>query len=140
MTWAATLIPVVLVVYLLLIDFYDLHPFNDVKNHTKENRKWEIFNYLLPLAASILSFIDKKPIVTSIAFLIAVLFLVGHILSWWIPYFFGCSEERKKHMKEHFSQTIKVLPPIKDHPIPDLEHLPVTILIISWFIAALLNL
>src|ERR1700722_14823695 len=132
-------LPIILSLYLLITDFCDLFPFNDVSKHTSQVRKWELLNYILPIIAAVCSWCTNHA-TSIIALLIATLYLAGHILSWWTPYFFGCSKERKQLFEDHFGRTIKILPPIKDHPIPNLEHLPVGLLIISWFAAALMTL
>jgi hypothetical protein len=73
--------------------------------------------------------------------IIALLCLVGHIFAWWVPYFWGhYSAFTKQEYEFSFSKTIKILPPIKDHPIPDLEHMPVGILALVWCIAAIIDL
>lgn len=133
---AAIIVPLVLVVYLLVADFVDLFPYNDVSKHTSGVRKWELINYIMPVFAALSSWQGN----VFSAFSIASLFLMGNIYSWWIPYFFGCSQKQKKRLEDHFGRTIKILPAIKDHPIPNLEHLPVTILIVIWWIAALKGL
>ncbi len=74
-----------------------------------------------------------------LSLIIATLCLMGYLLSWWKPYLFGCSENWRRKYNEKFSRTIKIFPPIKDHPIPDAEHLPVGVLTIIWLIATLLN-
>jgi hypothetical protein len=95
-----------------------------------------MYNYILPLLAAILSWTGYFA-TAIIAFLIASIYLVGHIAAWWIPYFFGCSQQWKERMNYAFGRTMKILPPIKDHPIPNLEHLPVGLFIVGWFVAAL---
>jgi hypothetical protein len=135
MSWQllAIVTPFVLVIYLIVTDFIDLYPFNDVSQHTKDVRKWELLNYFLPLLSAFCSWKG----VGIIALAVSSLFLIGNIFSWWVPYFFGCSKKQKELLEKHFGKTIKILPPIKDHPIPNLEHMPVALLIVIWQLAAL---
>lgn len=128
--------PVILVIYLLIIDFVDLYPFNDVAKHKAHDRKAELFNYLLISAGALFGWSGLYPLQIA-AFLIAAACVIGHLFAWWVPYFFGHYNSYCKEEYEHqFSSTIKILPPIKDHPIPDLEHLPVGLLAIGWAVAA----
>lgn len=131
MFFLAIFVPIVLVIYLLITDFCDLFPYNDVSQHTSSVRKGELINYILPLISALCSWYQLN----LVPFVIALLFLFGNMYFWWIPYFFGCSPQRKEIMEKHFGRTIKILPPIKDHPIPNLEHMPVALLILVWLIA-----
>lgn len=142
MSWhvLSIIIPILLSVYLVITDFVDLAPFNDVSKHSRETRNWEILlNYPLPLVAAFCNWYGTT-ITTIVAILIGALFLFGNIFSWWVPYFFGCSDEARRHYEEAFGKTIKILPPIKNHPIPNLEHLPVAVLIILWLVTSIMNL
>ncbi|MBT8506307.1 hypothetical protein B1F79_00970 [Coxiella-like endosymbiont of Rhipicephalus sanguineus] len=115
------------------IDFVNLYPYNDVSKHTPEDPAQKItMNYLLPLISALCNWYNI--ILTKlIEILIASLFLRGNIRSWWIPYFFRCSDKKGKEYDKAFGRTIKILPPIKDHPISNLEHLTVLNLVDSIF-------
>lgn len=142
MNWyiVSIITPLLLTIYLVIIDFVDLYPFNDVSKHTANDRKLEVLlNYPLPLIAALGNWYGATWS-KSIAIFIGVLFLLGNIISWWVPYFFGCSEKQREHYEESFAQTIKILPPIKDHPIPNAEHMPVALFIIVWLISSIANL
>ena len=107
LTIVAVATPLVLTIYLLITDYVNLYPLNDVKKHTPHIRKIESLNYFVPAIAAGFSWIGNL----IVPFIAATLFLIGNIYSWWIPYFFGCSEKRKQHYKEAFGNTIKILPP-----------------------------
>ncbi|HEV2613825.1 MAG TPA: hypothetical protein VGV92_03850 [Gammaproteobacteria bacterium] len=128
--------PILLALYLLITDYIDLFPYNDVSKHTEDDRKKERLNYILPLISALASAFGY--IITDlIALITAGIYLYGHIQWWWIPYFWGTTTERKQRYQKKFGHTLKVLPAIKDHPIPNLEHMPVGLLIIIWFVSAL---
>jgi hypothetical protein len=129
-------VPAVLAVYLLITDFVDLYPFNDVSKHTGQVRKWELLNYILPVVAAVYSWSGNVE-AEIFAFIISSLYLAGNLYSWWVPYFFGRPKAQAAKLKKQFGRTIKILPPIKDHPIPNLEHLPVGIFILVWWIGNL---
>jgi hypothetical protein len=130
----SVILPLSLVGYLLIIDFVDLYPLNDISQRKKHDRIAELFNYFIFIVGALCAMSDISPFIYC-AFGIATVGLLGHITAWWIPYFFGhYSKFTKEEYDFAFSRTIKILPPIKDHPIPDLEHLPVGIILVWWFI------
>jgi hypothetical protein len=56
----------------------------------------------------------------------AYVWLLLQIRQWWIPYLFGPTPLHRdlSWYHEHgYSETLKILPPIRDHPIPDLQHM-----------------
>ena len=48
--------------------------------------------------------------------------LAGEYLNWWKHYFFQSSQEWLKTYNRIFKETIIVLPPIKNNPVPNFEH------------------
>lgn len=77
----------------------------------------------------------------SISVLIWLLFLLMQFITWWMPYLTG------RHLKQfprelydtHFQKTIKLLPPIKDHIIPDAQHNVLQILSLATFLISLIS-
>jgi hypothetical protein len=49
--------------------------------------------------------------------------LLLQIQSWWLPSVFGITASGMRFYQHWFSQTLKVLPQIADHPIPDVGHM-----------------
>ena len=97
-------------------DFVNRYPYNDVSKHTPEDPAQEItMHYPLPLIAALCNWYNI--ILTKlIEILIASLFLRGNIKSSWIPYFFGCSDKKRKEYDEAFGRTMKILPPYQRSP------------------------
>lgn len=56
------------------------------------------------------------------ALVIYPVLLVGEYLNWWRHYFFGPTEAWQQTYDRLFKNTTIVLPPIKNHPVPNLEH------------------
>lgn len=140
MNWhiLAIISPLLFLAYLLIIDSIDLFPFNDVEKHTPNIRFWEFWtNYIPLLFASFCNWYGGWLSVVSI--ILAATCIFGWWWHWWRPYFFGTSEEDRKHYEENFGRTYKFLPPIKDHPIPDAEHMPVGPLAFLMLFASIMN-
>ncbi len=49
--------------------------------------------------------------------------LVSAIAMWWIPYFFGTSEQQRRDYSRMYAGTRQVLPPRGDNPRPNLLHI-----------------
>ena len=116
----------------------DLYPFNNIKSYTFKERFVEAgFNFVMmsiPVAATLVN--NKTFIGVSVLCLLVT--LTGEIIDWWIPYFFDCSGRWHQWHKQAYERihkhTIIILPPIKDHPIPNLEHMILHGLTIVTFI------
>jgi len=48
--------------------------------------------------------------------------LVLAVAMWYVPYFFGTTEERKREYSKMYAGTRQVLPPRGDNPRPNLLH------------------
>ena len=60
---------------------------------------------------------------------------------WWVPYFFGASEETKRDYLAMYARTLQILPRRGDNPRPNLAHILFHLLFLSTLVlAALLRL
>jgi hypothetical protein len=50
------------------------------------------------------------------------LWLYGHIMAWWIPYFFGASKSDMLDYQQTFGSTYKFFSTYDNHPAPDACH------------------
>jgi hypothetical protein len=57
--------------------------------------------------------------------------LIGHIFSWWLPYFWGWPKAFLKNAESDNAKTYHFLPKRKNHPIPDLNHCVIGLLIVA---------
>lgn len=115
----AFLFSVILLVYHQITTIVPMYPWNDVKKYTRVEILQEASsNGSLMILASIYLFY-KTYSFPKIYFpvLLAVEFYI-----WWIPYFLGKRTKRNR-TAEVSKDTLKILPPIKNHPIPDCNHL-----------------
>src|SRR5699024_100171 len=102
----------------------DLYPWNDLSKYSlKETVLEATVNGIVMLLAFGL-FVTKITWLMMISVIFWTVHLVMQLLNWWMPYL------TRKHLKQftkalyetHFQKTIKILPPIKDHIIPDAQH------------------
>lgn len=59
------------------------------------------------------------------------------IAMWYVPYFLGTTEERKREYSKMYAGTRQALPPRGDNPRPNLLHLCFHVLFVSNFVLAL---
>ena len=133
--------------YHQLMTRFDFFPFNGVRHYSiKERRKEALVNGIIMILAIILS-LTQSPILIGVTGFIWTLILIGAILNWWLPYFTG-REVYKMHdtdtwvqvYERIFSKTIHILPPIKNNPRPNLEHIILHTLILSSSIFSWANI
>jgi hypothetical protein len=125
MDWvtAAMIVPLAFILYLFVMDWIDLYPWNDVTTIPRQRKLWLSLINAIPLLYISLAFKLRHPGLMVIALIIVFFYMIVHIISWWIPYFFGSSEARRLEHERLFSETVTILPRIKDHPTPNVGHM-----------------
>jgi hypothetical protein len=126
--WIALQIAILL--FLLIHDWIPLGALNDIpgvksQNSTARNAFNTAVNcipVLIGLILSILYYLGRYPLATMTYLLfLYLLLLVGELRAWWIPYFFGTTEERVKRYKAMFGQTHSFLPE-RNGIVPNTAH------------------
>jgi hypothetical protein len=120
--------------YLQLVEWVDLHPWNDVRHGNGQ----ETLDLILAGASIILVgwlWISRRwaPLAASLA-LAAWAWL--QIASWWIPYVQGASPGWRRVYARWFADTVQILPRDADHLPPDANHLVLQALILAALIAS----
>jgi hypothetical protein len=111
-----------LVIFHQLTTLIDLYPFNNIRSYTIKERLIEcLVNGSIMLVPVIGHLLQIKWMITSSLVIYPVL-LIGEFLNWWRYYFFGPTKDWRSIYDRLFKETIIILPPIKNHPIPNLEH------------------
>lgn len=123
------LIQLITMIYHQITTLFDFFPFNGVRHYTiNERQKEALINGIIMIIAIIFSALSNL-IPLFIAPLIWTIILVGAIFNWWVPYLTG-KEIIKFSQNEtwfdiydrNFKDTILIMPKIKNHPRPNLEH------------------
>ncbi len=132
---AATVTQALLALYLQVIEWVDLFPWNNVR--------WGNGQEILDITVAVLqiglivgAWKGVRPLVGVGAVLYAF-WLAAQVRAWWIPYFWGASAGRMRRYNWWFGETYKFLPPIGDHPIPDAAHVLLQALIAAALVACL---
>lgn len=101
---------------------FDFYPFNNVRNYTVGERLLECSVNGALMAVPVAGFAFHIGWMQAAALVIYPVLLAGEYLRWWRPYFFGPTGAWQEAYDRFFRQTVTVLPPIKNHPVPNLEH------------------
>jgi len=117
---------------------FDFFPFNNIRNYTVGQRLAEASVNFITMGFPVLAISLKNHLLIGIACFSLGFLLCGEYLSWWKAYFFGASEKWKMIYNKIHSHTIIFLPPIKDNPIPNLEHCILHCLSLLTFIVTLI--
>jgi uncharacterized membrane protein len=122
----------------------DLYPFNNVRGYSRRERLLEsAVNGVVMLLPIGLLLVDRTATVVASAVVLTVLFCL-ELAMWWLPYATGRAvpaltqgDEPWSVVHERlFAETVTVLPQVRDHPTPNLEH---TVLHAMTAVAALLT-
>jgi hypothetical protein len=113
------------------IDFF---PFNNIRNYTTKQRIAEVSVNFVTMGFPVAAILLKNHLMTGIACWFLGFLLCGEYLSWWKAYLFGASDKWKNIYNKIHKDTIIILPPIKDNPVPNLEHCILHFLTLLTFI------
>jgi hypothetical protein len=112
----------------------DLFPFNNIRNYTIRQRIAEVSVNLITMGFPVVAILLKNHTLTGVACWFLGFLLCGEYLSWWKAYLFGATDKWKNIYNKIHKDTIILLPPIKDNPIPNLEHCILHFLTLLTFI------
>lgn len=115
-------IQLLLLVYHQLTILVDVYPFNNVRHYTIKERITECAVNGVVMLLPVIGFAANIRWLMTASLVIYPVLLTGEYVSWWHPYFFGPSVAWQQTYNRLFKQTIIVLPAIKNHPVPNLEH------------------
>lgn len=124
--------------YHQITTIFDFYPFNNIRSYTKKQQIIECVSCGVTMGFPIIATFYGGKIMVGISVGLFVLLLIGEYLSWWRHYFFGPAEYWKEVYNRKFKSTIIVLPAIKDHPIPNLEHLILHVITVVTFVVTVL--
>lgn len=124
MPWliAAASAQIALGLYLTVIDHVDLFPWNDLAGITLRERLLRLGLNSMPHFLFAWAFLRGLRPVLLAAMLFYIIALAMHIDFWWRPYLVGATERQRSRYERRYLRTRKILPPIKDHPVPDAQH------------------
>ncbi|TYR81579.1 hypothetical protein FZC66_06995 [Priestia megaterium] len=129
------LLPSLFFVYLVIINWCNLYPFNDIEMKTRTHRQSEFLYQYTPLLFIICCFSIHSHLTAQIGFIVTVILFIFHFFCWWFPYLIGAHRLTKREYEQFYRRTSKILPPISDHLIPDNQHLIMTLFLLTMMIS-----
>lgn len=122
---AAFILNVVHLVYHQVTTNFDFFPFNNIRHYKTSERIAEAGLNALTMGFPVLALALRSQKMIGVSCWVLGFLAVGEFLSWWPYYFWGTPRWMRKWQEVYdrtHKHTLKFLPPIKDHPIPNLEH------------------
>jgi hypothetical protein len=122
---AAFILNVVHLVYHQVTTNFDFFPFNNIRNYRTSERIAEAAVNALTMGFPVLALCLRNQKMTTASCWVLGFLVVGEFFSWWPYYFRGTPQWMRKWQEVYdrtHKHTLKFPPPIKDHPIPNLEH------------------
>jgi hypothetical protein len=122
-------------VYLQIVEWIDLFPWNDVRSGNGQ----ELLDIILA-GATLLLVITLwfggrwAAVLSSIAIIVWAWLQLS---TWWIPYWLGASDGWKRVHSNWFSETIQILPRTENQLPPDANHLVLHVLILVALVSSI---
>jgi hypothetical protein len=124
---------ITLAVYLLVTDWRDLAPWNNVGDlPVRQKLLISLANYT-PLLFIAFAIAQQNRILVVLAVVVGGVDLLMHVAFWWLPYLRGATAEHQQEHARMFGGTTTFLPAIGDHPIPNAQHVVVGVLMLAMF-------
>jgi len=116
---------------------FDLFPFNNIRHYKKSERIAEVAVNAVTMGFPVLALLTHRHGCIGAACFVLGFLLAGEFLTWWPCYFFGVPKALKRWREVYdrtHRHTVMILPPIKDHPAPNLEHCMLQALSLATFV------
>ena len=111
--------------WLLVTEWLPLPPLNDLAASPPSHRlRAGLVNYtvLTLIAAGV---ITGTSLGAAVAVVLAVIWLLGHVASWWLPYFGLSTAAQRDAYGREYARTLKVLPTGGRDVVVDVQHMVV---------------
>lgn len=130
MSWdvAAGASCLVMLGWLLVTEWVPLSPLNDLEASTPGERlRAAAGNYSVLLAIAV-AVATGTSVGAVVAELLAVSWLIGHVLAWWLPYLGHSAATQREAYRREYSRTLKILPTEGHDVVVDVQHMVVGLL------------
>jgi hypothetical protein len=122
--------------YLLITEWVNLAPWNDVSVSTSGQKISGSLINAVPFGLLIAGFLLDLFWLKLLGIGVLLATLGVHFAWWWVPYFWGTSQEHVETYTRLFGQTTKFLPARGGNPIPDAHYVTLHVLTLINLIIA----
>ena len=113
----------VMLAWLLVTEWIPLPPLNDLEASTPTHRlQAGLVNYTV-LAVIAGGVISGRPLGAVVAVVLAAIWLLGHIVAWWLPYLGLSTASQREAYRREYARTLKVLPAAGHDVVVDVQHM-----------------
>ncbi|WP_232664419.1 hypothetical protein [Pseudonocardia sp. TRM90224] len=127
----AVAVPLVWLAWMVLTDWVPMYPLNDLaRSGIRERLLAAAINYPFPLAIAAGVALAQTWSFTA-ALVLCALCLIGHVRSWWLPYFRGAGPAQRDLYERLFARTVKVLPTQGHDVVIDVQHMVTGVLALT---------
>ncbi|MBA2392800.1 MAG: hypothetical protein H0V70_08640 [Ktedonobacteraceae bacterium] len=140
MLWmiSAVTTPLALAVYLFIINWIDLFPWNNVRAvSVRRKLLLSLTNYPLLCFIAWAFLLGIHVLMVGAFVMMSIFYGIFYIVSWWIPYFYGLSERQQQEYERKSAGTVTILPRIGKRPVPNVERMIAGGLIVLMFVSAI---
>ncbi|MGJ6966643.1 hypothetical protein ACSDR0_32500 [Streptosporangium sp. G11] len=142
MTVIAIIVPFVWLLWLTLTEWVPMFPLNDLAPGNVRGRVLAAsINYPFPLLiAAGVALHQTWSLITATA--LCCLIMVGHLQSWWLPYFGVSTAAQREVYRRDYARTLKILPTEGRDIVIDVQHMVVgalSLLMLATTLAATLS-
>jgi len=125
-SWIRTAIAsqLLMLIYFTIDNHVSLYPWNNLRSPVAELPS--TLSGWIPFLLIMLAFAFRVRWGMLAGTIYTYVWLLLQIRQWWIPYLFGPTRLHRNfswYYEHGYTETLKVLPPIGDHPIPALQHM-----------------
>jgi phosphatidylserine/phosphatidylglycerophosphate/cardiolipin synthase-like enzyme len=139
MSWTgfAVVVTGALLLWRLVMDYIPLFPLNDLsrKSVMSHSRDWTA--HYVPLGLAMLLNMSPFPLAIGVGLVISCLYVVLQAVTCWLPYWTGSSDNQKERYEQAYGRTHRFLPRIRDHLVPDTQHVITGVLAVIMVVGTL---
>ncbi|MFI5910188.1 hypothetical protein [Dactylosporangium sp. NPDC051541] len=124
-------VPVVWLLWLVVTDWVPMFPLNDLRRDNVHDRRLAAaINYPFPLAVAA-GVALHRPWSLAVSLALCALMVLGHVRSWWVPYFGSASDAQRERYRRDYARTVKLLPTAGRAVVIDVQHMVVGLLTVA---------
>lgn len=121
------IVPLVWLLWLVLTEWVPMFPLNDLRPDNRRQRLVAAaINYPFPLVIAA-GVVVHRPWSLTVSLTLCALTVLGHVSSWWLPYFGRSTAAQRAAYRRDYARTTKILPTRGHTVVIDVQHMVVVV-------------